>query len=71
MPVFRRGKLIYRLPSLNEIRQRVQKQLAMFHGGINRFVSPHQYPVGLEIGLHNVKTDIILKLRSKAEKSYE
>ena len=43
------------LPSLEESRARVQEQLGLFHAGIKRFVNPHQYPVGLELGLHERK----------------
>jgi nicotinate phosphoribosyltransferase len=65
VPVFSKGKSVYTTPSLLEIRNRVQTQLAKFHSGIKRFVSPHQYPVGLEIGLHNLKTDLILRMRGE------
>ena len=54
---------MYDLPSLEESRERVQEQLAMFHAGVKRFVNPHQYPVGLELGLHERKTKLILKTR--------
>jgi nicotinate phosphoribosyltransferase len=37
--------------------------LATFHGGIKRFANPHQYPVGLEQGLYQRKTDLILRAR--------
>jgi nicotinate phosphoribosyltransferase len=37
--------------------------LARFHFGIKRFINPHQYPVGLEEGLHELKTDLVLKAR--------
>lgn len=63
MPVFRRGECVYRVPSLEESRQRVQDQLGQFHAGIKRFLNPHEYPVGLELGLHERKTQLILKAR--------
>jgi len=63
VPVFRRGQLVYSAPGLGEIRQRVQAQLAMFHAGVKRLVNPHQYPVGLELGLHELKTQLILRAR--------
>jgi nicotinate phosphoribosyltransferase len=62
-PLFRGGKLVYETPSLEAIRARVREQLAMFHDGIKRFVNPHEYPVGLELGLHERKTAIILRAR--------
>jgi nicotinate phosphoribosyltransferase len=67
VPVFREGQRVYAMPSIEEIRQRVQQQLALFHGGIKRFVNPHRYPVGLEIGLHERKTAIILRQRGFAK----
>jgi nicotinate phosphoribosyltransferase len=64
-PVFRRGRLVYREPSLEASRRRVQEQLAGFHAGIKRFPNPHPYPVGLELGLHRLKTSLILSARRK------
>ncbi len=63
VPVFRRGKRVYDIPPLAESRERVHGQLALFHAGIKRFVNPHRYPVGLEEGLHERKTELILELR--------
>lgn len=63
VPVFRRGRRVGPLPSLEEARRRTQSQLALFHPGIKRFVNPHEYPVGLELSLHQRKTELILKAR--------
>jgi nicotinate phosphoribosyltransferase len=63
VPILRRGKLVVELPTLEEIRSRAQQQLAMLHPGIKRFANPHQYPAGLEIGLHDLKTELILRAR--------
>ncbi len=63
VPVFRNGKPVYTPPPLAEIRQRRARQLASFHDGVKRLVNPHQYPVGLEKGLHDLKTDLILRAR--------
>src|SRR2546425_12121707 len=43
--------------ALGEVRQRAQAQLSRLHTGVKRFVNPHQYPVGLELSLHNLKTE--------------
>lgn len=48
---------------MEESRSRVQQQLGLFHTGIKRFVNPHLYPVGLELELHERKTNLILKAR--------
>jgi nicotinate phosphoribosyltransferase len=54
-------------PSLESIRDRVQRQLAMLHPGIKRFEHPHQYPAGLELGLHDLKTRLILATKGEAD----
>jgi nicotinate phosphoribosyltransferase len=69
VPVFRKGDLVYEEPPLSAIRQRARQQLSMLHPGIKRFVNPHQYPVGLEAGLHDLKTRLVLAARGEASKS--
>jgi nicotinate phosphoribosyltransferase len=66
VPIFRRGQLVYRMPSLEQARQKVQQQLAMLHPGVKRFVNPHQYPAGLELGLHELKTNLVLAARGES-----
>jgi nicotinic acid phosphoribosyltransferase len=41
----------------------LKEQLARFHPGIKRFTHPHQYPAGLESGLHELETQLILRAR--------
>lgn len=65
VPIFRGGQPVYQQPALKEIRKRVQQQLAMFHPGIKRRVNPHQYPAGLELGLHDLKTKLVLQSRGE------
>ncbi len=62
-PVFRSGRLEYQPPSLQQIRERAQAQLAMLHPGIKRLLNPHEYPAGFELNLHRLKTELILKAR--------
>jgi nicotinate phosphoribosyltransferase len=63
IPVFRGGQPVYSPPPLDAIRTYAAAQLARFHAGIKRFINPHQYPVGLEEGLHELKTGLVLKAR--------
>jgi nicotinate phosphoribosyltransferase len=65
IPIFRQGKLVYEPPTLDEIRYRVQRQLEMLHPGIKRSVNPHEYPAGLELALHELKTKLVLKARGE------
>jgi nicotinate phosphoribosyltransferase len=63
VPVFRKGECKYDPIPLAKTRERVEQQLARFHNGVKRFVNPHQYPVGLEKKLYDLKTELILKAR--------
>lgn len=63
VPIFQKGRLVYESPKIDDIRQRTHAQLKRFHSGVKRFLHPHEYPVGLEAGLHQLKTDLILKAR--------
>jgi nicotinate phosphoribosyltransferase len=62
-PVLRGGKPVGELPDLAAARRREQEQLGHLHPGVQRFVNPHQYPVGLEQSLHELKTRLILEAR--------
>ncbi len=63
VPIFEQGNLVYQIPQLTEIKGRVAKQLARLHPTIKRLLNPHQYPVGLEQGLHQFRTELILETR--------
>lgn len=63
VPVVRGGEITAPLESLDEIRARVQSQLAKLHPTIRRFLNPHEYPVGLDIGLHERREAMIHQLR--------
>ena len=69
-PIFRKGKRVYEIPSLDEIRQRTLKELSKFHVGIKRFMNPHQYAVGMEKSLYDLKIDLIKKIRSQTSHDF-
>ncbi len=64
VPVFRCGDPVYECPDIHASRQRTRDQLKMFHPGVKRMVHPHQYPVGLEFGLHQLKTKLVQQMRA-------
>ena len=64
-PVMRGGKRVREPAPLSEARDQVQKELGGFHAGIKRLVNPHRYPVGLERGLHDRKTALVLAARGE------
>lgn len=66
IPVFRQGQKCYDSPDIHGIREYAQRQLQTLHPTVRRFTNPHQYPVGLEKGLYELKTELILKLRHLA-----
>ncbi|MDW7690360.1 nicotinate phosphoribosyltransferase [Flammeovirgaceae bacterium SG7u.111] len=67
VPIFKKGKLVYDLPKIAEIKNTVQEELSTFHSSIRRFSNPHSYPVGLEKGLYKLRTSLALKLRGDDE----
>ena len=68
VPIFRAGKSVYQMPSLTDIHKRTQQELSRFHVGIKRFLYPHQYIVGMENSLYNLKIDLIKNIRNHAIK---
>ncbi len=62
-PIFTKGKLIYKLPTINQIRDRVQDQLNFLDKTHKRLVNPHLYPIGLEENLHQLRMDLVLKAK--------
>jgi nicotinate phosphoribosyltransferase len=63
VPIFARGRRVYNPPPLEVVRARAQAQLARFVPGVKRFVNPHRFPVGLERGLHELRTRLVLEAR--------
>jgi nicotinate phosphoribosyltransferase len=66
VPVVRGGQRVYDPPPLDAVRAEAARQLAGFHAGIKRRENPHQYPVGLELGLHELRTRLVLEARGFA-----
>ncbi|GAB2457789.1 nicotinate phosphoribosyltransferase [Hymenobacter qilianensis] len=63
-PVFRAGKLVAELPTLEESRTKAQREVAALDPSIRRFLNPHVYPVGLEESLNNFRMQLILEKRA-------
>jgi nicotinate phosphoribosyltransferase len=68
VPIFREGRRVYEVPSMEATRLRAAEQLAALAPGVRRFVNPHRYPVGLEAGLCDRRTEHILRLRSSGKR---
>ena len=59
VPIFRGGKQVYQLPSLNEIKRHCCEELDGMWDEILRFENPHNYYVDLSERLWNVKNDLL------------
>jgi nicotinate phosphoribosyltransferase len=68
VPVYRHGRRVYTSPALDEIRNHARNQLEQLHPGIQRFVNPHMYPVGIEQTLHDLKTQLIFEARNRTKR---
>lgn len=65
VPIMRKGKSIYKSPSLVEIREKTQLELSQFHPATRRFLYPQPYFVGLEKSLYETKLNLIRDLKKK------
>ncbi len=63
VPVMRKGKRVSPETGIHSLRENTARNLLKFHSGIKRFINPHRYPVGLELSLYGLQTDMILSKR--------
>ncbi len=63
VPIFRKGNLVYDLPSLPEIQRRAHVELSRLPPSMERLVNPQPYFAGLEKGLYHKKIELIRELR--------
>jgi nicotinate phosphoribosyltransferase len=69
-PIFRSGQKVYESPSLKEIRNTTKRELDLFPVGVKRFLNPHQYLVGMEQRLYDLKMDRIRNIRNQSMKLF-
>jgi len=58
-PIFRKGKLVYKESSLEEIRTLRRISLKKFQNGVKSLAQPENYSVGLEKALHELKINLM------------
>jgi len=61
VPIYRQGKLVYELPTIEEIRQKVQTEIGSFHPSVMRLTNPDTYLVGNEKSLNELKAKLTLR----------
>ena len=59
VPVFLNGELVYKMPTLEEIRQYCAEQMDTMWEEVKRFDNPHNYYVDLSQKLWNIKFDLL------------
>lgn len=64
VPVFKGGELVYKKPSLEEIRTYCSEQVDTLWDEVTRFENPHNYYVDLSEKLWNIKNELLLKYRT-------
>jgi nicotinate phosphoribosyltransferase len=64
-PAWRGGRRVAAAEILAQMQERTRRELAHFHGGVKRLLNPHLYPVGLEKGLYDRKTRLMLRARQE------
>lgn len=65
VPITRSGEIVYEEEPLDALRDRARTELAKVHPGTHRFLNPHEYPVGLEPALHELRTRMIDEAREQ------
>lgn len=63
--IFKDGKLIYKEPSLDEIRKSCLKQVDMLWDEVKRFENPHTYYVDLSEKLWNIRQTLLKAMPNK------
>lgn len=63
VPVFRGGSSVYSVPPIEEVREHCLSSVRELDASITRFLNPHSYPVGLEQGLSDLRTALVLRAR--------
>ncbi|MFW6299034.1 MAG: nicotinate phosphoribosyltransferase [Bacillota bacterium] len=63
IPIFKDGKLVYDLPSLEAIKKHAQSELASLWDEVKRFDNPHEFYVDLSEKLWKAKYNLIKRYR--------
>ena len=61
--VFDKGKLVYDIPTLDEIREHAQDELKSLWDEVKRLENPHEYIVDLSQDLWDIKDDLLKEHR--------
>ena len=62
-PIFRGGKLVYRVPTIEEAQDYCDRQIRRLWEEVKRFENPHRYYVDLSPKLWRIKNDMLEEMR--------
>lgn len=65
VPIFRKGELVYSLPTIEEIRAHCREEIEGMWDEVRRFNNPHNYYVDLSQKLWDIKNEMINSRRNK------
>ncbi|MDD3999316.1 MAG: nicotinate phosphoribosyltransferase [Bacilli bacterium] len=68
VPIIKDGKLVYQLPTIEEIREYCQKEISTLWEEVKRFENPHNYYVDLSQKLWDLKEEL---LKEHSDVNYE
>ena len=69
VPIFKDGKQVYELPTLEEIRARHQREIDGMWEEVRRFTNPHNYYVDLSEKLWDIKHNMLKACTSANKKA--
>ena len=58
-PIYKNGKLVYKIPKVNETKEYCNKEFETLYPEIKRLSNPHEYYVDLTLELLNLKNEMI------------
>jgi hypothetical protein len=67
VPIFKNGKLVYKVPTLNETRKYAQSEMERLYPEARRLLNPHVNYVTLSKELLKLKKDMIYEAKRKTE----
>ena len=67
VPIFKNGKQVYELPTINEIRKHCEEEIEGMWDEVRRFTNPHNYYVDLSEKLWQIKHHMIAEHRKKSK----
>ena len=69
VPIYQKGKLVYKRPGIEEIKKYCAEQVDTLWDEVKRFDNPHNYYVDLSQKLYDIKTELLNEKNERYEKN--